>query len=211
MAVVSLSYSTVYTVQYNTHPVIILQGDKRVYWRKGVNLPKGLQYISPPPHHNQYPLYQLSINRAKKYTNLHAVRDILQLVLVQISLFFSSSWWKIASAARKWRNVVPQEAATTFAFYSVFILLLRLGRSNFSPNYEIPSAFKNLVTLSLQWKFKQKNKIYSTKNQFCWDFSHTAIRKIWLILGKCGDKIMDKKAESGKSVCRKDLGGATWF
>ena len=40
-------------------------------------------------------------------------------------LFFKSSWCKIARAARNWSNSVPlTEAATTFAFSSVFILLL---------------------------------------------------------------------------------------
>ena len=41
--------------------------------------------------------------------------------------FFKSSWWKIgtvASEARNWINFVPLTAATTFAFSSVFILLL---------------------------------------------------------------------------------------
>ena len=39
-------------------------------------------------------------------------------------LFFKSFWCKIASAARNWINSVTQTAATTFAFSSVFILLL---------------------------------------------------------------------------------------
>ena len=44
-------------------------------------------------------------------------------------LFYSSfssksCWWKISSAARNWINPVPYTAATTFAFTSVFILLL---------------------------------------------------------------------------------------
>ena len=38
--------------------------------------------------------------------------------------FFKSSWWKTASAAMNWINSIPQAAATTFAFSSVFILLL---------------------------------------------------------------------------------------
>ena len=37
-----------------------------------------------------------------------------------------SSWYKIPGSARIWMNSVPQTAATTFAFASVFILLLRL-------------------------------------------------------------------------------------
>ena len=48
-----------------------------------------------------------------------ANQPILQLVLVQISLFFISSWCKIASAARNLSNSIPQEAATTFAFHQV--------------------------------------------------------------------------------------------
>ena len=34
-------------------------------------------------------------------------------------LFFKSSWWKIASAARSGINVVPQTSATTLALSSV--------------------------------------------------------------------------------------------
>ena len=40
----------------------------------------------------------------------------------KIILFFKSSWCKIASTARTWSNSVPQAAATTFAFSSVYIL-----------------------------------------------------------------------------------------
>ena len=39
-------------------------------------------------------------------------------------LFFKSSWYKIALAARKCLNLVPQKTVTTFASSSVFILLL---------------------------------------------------------------------------------------
>ena len=39
-------------------------------------------------------------------------------------LFLKSFWCKIASTARNWINSVPQTTATTFAFSSVFILLL---------------------------------------------------------------------------------------
>ena len=41
-----------------------------------------------------------------------------------IILFFKSSWWKIASAARNWINSVPQIAPMTFVLSSIFILLL---------------------------------------------------------------------------------------
>ena len=46
------------------------------------------------------------------------------MVLVQLILFFKSSWGKIAIAwhAKKWIYTAPQAAATTFAFSSVFIL-----------------------------------------------------------------------------------------
>ena len=50
--------------------------------------------------------------------------SFLQTILVQFILFFNLSWCKIASAARNWINSVTQTAATTFAFSSVFILLL---------------------------------------------------------------------------------------
>ena len=43
--------------------------------------------------------------------------------------FFKSSWWKRASAARNWIHVVPQTAATAFAFSSVVILFLWVGVS----------------------------------------------------------------------------------
>ena len=55
-----------------------------------------------------------SIQKRRQRSSLHLV---LQIVLVQISLFFKSSWFKIASAARNWSSFVPQEAATTFAFF----------------------------------------------------------------------------------------------
>ena len=49
---------------------------------------------------------------------------------------FKSSWCKIAIAARNLINTIPQTAATTFAFSSVFNLLLYsnlTGRGNMSP------------------------------------------------------------------------------
>ena len=54
-----------------------------------------------------------------------ANHPILHIVLVQLILFFRSSWCKIASAAKKWSNFV-QAAATTFPFTSFFIHLLCL-------------------------------------------------------------------------------------
>ena len=53
-----------------------------------------------------------------------AIHPFLLIILVQNILFFISSWWKTPSAASNWINSVPQIAATTFAFSSVFILLL---------------------------------------------------------------------------------------
>ena len=50
---------------------------------------------------------------------------ILHIVLVQFILFFISSWCKIAIARQGIDTILlPQTAATTFAFSSVFILLL---------------------------------------------------------------------------------------
>ena len=46
-------------------------------------------------------------------------------VLVQFMLFFKSSWCKTAIVTPKKWIAVPQTEATTFAFYSVFILLLQ--------------------------------------------------------------------------------------
>ena len=56
-----------------------------------------------------------------------AVHSILHIVLVDFLLFFISSWCKIASVARNWISSAPpscQAFALTFAFSSVFILLL---------------------------------------------------------------------------------------
>ena len=46
------------------------------------------------------------------------------VAVILLILFFQSSWWKIASVARNLINSVPQTAATTFAFPSVFNVLL---------------------------------------------------------------------------------------
>ena len=45
---------------------------------------------------------------------------------VQFILFFKLSNCKIASMAKNWINSVPQTATTTFAFSSIFIVLLWL-------------------------------------------------------------------------------------
>ena len=55
------------------------------------------------------------------------IHPFLHIVLVQFILFFISSCCKIASAAINWINSAPQAVATTFAFSSVFILLLWQG------------------------------------------------------------------------------------
>ena len=49
------------------------------------------------------------------------IHPFLLIILVQFIIFFKSSYCKIASAPR---NSVPNTAVTTFAFSSVFILLL---------------------------------------------------------------------------------------
>ena len=54
----------------------------------------------------------------------HSIRQVPIFLFIQ---FFKSSWRKICSAARNLINSVTQIAATTFAFYSVFILLLLYG------------------------------------------------------------------------------------
>ena len=51
----------------------------------------------------------------------HSFRQVANILLI---LVFKYSWYKIASAARNWINCVPQVAATTFAFSSIFVLLL---------------------------------------------------------------------------------------
>ena len=53
-----------------------------------------------------------------------AIHPIIHIVLVQFIIFFNSSWCKIVSEARNLINSAPQAAGTTFAFSSVFNLLL---------------------------------------------------------------------------------------
>ena len=55
------------------------------------------------------------------------MHSFLQIILVQFILFFNLSRCKIASVVKNCINYVPQTAATTFAFSSVFILLLWKG------------------------------------------------------------------------------------
>ena len=53
--------------------------------------------------------------------SIHPFRQVANILFI---LFFKSSWCKIASAARNWIYSVAQTEATTFAFSSVFTLLL---------------------------------------------------------------------------------------
>ena len=69
----------------------------------------------------------------------------------RIILFFKSSWYKIASAARNWINSIPQSAATTFAFTSVWILLLWLH----------PWFVKNRREASVPFSLKMRTFLYS--------------------------------------------------
>ena len=54
---------------------------------------------------------------SSNFSSIHSPGSLFILV-------FKSSWWKIACMARNW--IFSQTAATTFAFSSVFILLLWL-------------------------------------------------------------------------------------
>ena len=56
------------------------------------------------------------------------VRRFLHIILVQLILFFKSSWCKIVSTPRDWINSVPQTAATTFPFYSIWYWLKSIWR-----------------------------------------------------------------------------------
>ena len=80
---------------------------------------------------------------------LSAIHPIRHIVLVQFILFFKSSWCKIASLARNLINSAPspQAAARTFAFSSVFILLLWyvLKSSNILP-------LEDLLTVYCSWR-----------------------------------------------------------
>ena len=58
------------------------------------------------------------------WSSIFAKHPFRQVAVIILILYFKSSWWKIARAARNWINSVPQTAATTVAFSSVFILLL---------------------------------------------------------------------------------------
>ena len=53
------------------------------------------------------------------------IHPILHIILVQLILFFISFKCKIASAVKKLIKFCPPTAATTFAFSSVIILLIR--------------------------------------------------------------------------------------
>ena len=57
----------------------------------------------------------------------------------EFTLIFKSSWCKIDSATRNWINSVPQAAATTFAYFSVYILnqWVRLKCSSFLSGYTV--------------------------------------------------------------------------
>ena len=67
------------------------------------------------------------------------------MILVQFILFFKLSKCKIASVARNGIISFPQTAATTFAFSSVFILLLLYGPS-FSPQLKpLEPNYKQIV------------------------------------------------------------------
>ena len=74
-------------------------------------------------------LHQDDLNKGMNMNLSHssyrpgAIHYSFQIVLMQFILVFISSWCKIASAAGNGINSVPQTAATTFAFSSVFILL----------------------------------------------------------------------------------------
>ena len=69
----------------------------------------------------------VSIQRRRIYTEDKA--KVVDAILRQYEwckspyIFFKSSWCKIASATRNWSNSVSQEAATTFAISSAYILL----------------------------------------------------------------------------------------
>ena len=65
------------------------------------------------------------------------IHPIFHIAMVQFILFFKSTWWKIASAARNCINSAPQ-APPAFAFSSVFILLLCFQRYDYRPDAAVP-------------------------------------------------------------------------
>ena len=57
------------------------------------------------------------------WSSIYPKHPFCQVAFILFILFFKSSWWKIASAAKNLSNYVQQTAErTTFAFSSVFIL-----------------------------------------------------------------------------------------
>ena len=59
-----------------------------------------------------------------RWSSIFPKHPFCQVAVILLILFCKLSWWKIASAASNWNNSDPQTEATTFAFSSVFILLL---------------------------------------------------------------------------------------
>ena len=81
------------------------------------------------------------------WSSLFAKHPFRQVAVIILILHFKSSWWKIASA-------VPQSAATTVAFSSVFILLLRV--------WYLYSDADDAKTVSISVKALQITNIHQT-------------------------------------------------
>ena len=79
------------------------------------------------------------------YEELADLHPIFQLVLVQISLFFISSWCKIASAARNWRNSAPKRQRRPLASLLLWPLYTCTGSEI------VGGLFSRLMTIFLRW------------------------------------------------------------
>ena len=88
-----------------------------------------IQFLAAPTILHQDDINK-GMNSSYSAYNPGTMHPILHIVLEQIILFFKSSKCKIASTARIWIFYASQEAATTFAFSSVFILLLCVRRKS---------------------------------------------------------------------------------
>ena len=98
------------------------------------------------------------------------IHALFQIILVQFILFFC----KTARAARNWINSAPQTEATTFAFSSVFILLLNCVYSAFAETQSLHYGYA-MIYLCLFFLHEQCHpgnfppKTYSLYNKWLVD------------------------------------------
>ena len=86
--------------------------------------------------------------RETSWPHLH---PIFQLVLVQISLFFISSWCKIDSAARNWRNSAPKRQRRPLPSLLLWPLYTCTGSEI------VGGLFSLFMTIFLRWRILWKS------------------------------------------------------